>query len=310
MNAKTDIRGMLLIAMASVLFCGCTKRDTRLPADEALARQIGQLVETFLMSDSDAETERALAEAKAIFEREGIPSVGRVGDSSSYGFVLINMLGQSPDFQVGFMARVREAAARHELPEDAVLFAEARLRQTETKERFRNHSPGNAPLRDEILHLYKADQSVRQKTGFDARKMEQTDRELAGPLRAMFQRYGVPTYDLVGVEAANAFVVMVQHQSPEFRQAVLSKLKSNVDAGQGDAGTFAMVYDRTQRDQRKKQLYGEQLECSQGSSLSEAPVEDASNVDLRRARLGLMRIELYARLVRLHSPDMCGSTSH
>ena len=31
-------------------------------------------------------------------------------------------------------------------------------------------------------------------------------------------------------------------------------------------------------------------------------------VDMRRAKLGLMRLEIYTRLVRLHSPDMCGSS--
>ena len=96
---------------------------------------------------------------------------------------------------------------------------------------------------------------------------------------------------------------------PELRQAVLPKLKSNVDAGQGDAGTYAMVYDRTQRDGGKKQLYGEQLECSPGRSLIEAPIDDEATVNMRRAQLGLLRMELYGRLVRLHSPDMCGSGS-
>lgn len=42
-----------------------------------------------------------------------------------------NMLGQPPDFRLQFLTRMREAATRHELPEDALVFAEARRRQTE-----------------------------------------------------------------------------------------------------------------------------------------------------------------------------------
>ena len=114
---------------------------------------------------------------------------------------------------------------------------------------------------------------------------------------------------MVGLDAAKGFLLMVQHQAPELRQAVLPKLKSNVDAGQGDAGTYAMVYDRTQRDGGKKQLYGVQLECSPGRSLTEAPIDDEATVNMRRAQLGLLRMELYGRLVRLHSPDMCRSGS-
>ena len=139
--------------------------------------------------------------------------------------------------------------------------------------------------------------------------MLEADRRTAGPLKTIFDRHGVPTYDMVGVQAAKDFVVMVQHQSPEFRRAVLPKLKANVDLGQAEPGTYATVYDRTQRDQGKNQLYGEQLECASGKALEEAPIDDEANVNIRRAELGLMRVELYARLVRLHSPDMCGSVT-
>lgn len=299
-----------IVLILLIFLTACSKRNSSpTSADRDLAKNIDRLVDIVLTSDKDAETEKALSEAKAIFEREGIPAVHRVGDSASYGFVLIHMLAQAPDFRTKFIAKVRESALRHELPEDAVLFAEARLRQTEMTERFRNESPANPALREQLLRLYEKDQGVRRKEKFDAKRMEKTDSMLAGPLKTVFTRYGVPTYQMVGIEAANAFAVMVQHQSAEFRQAVLPKLKSNVDAGQADGGTYAMMYDRSQRDQGKKQLYGEQLECKQGRELSEAPIEDEANVNRRRAELALMRVDLYARLVRLNSPDICGATA-
>jgi hypothetical protein len=118
----------------------------------------------------------------------------------------------------------------------------------------------------------------------------------------------VPTYDMVGMEAANDFVVMIQHQAPEFRRAALPKLKANVDAGQAEPGKYAMVYDRTQRDQGRNQLYGEQFECEKGK-LVEAPLDDPAQLNTRRAELGLMRIDLHARLLRHYSPDMCGAAA-
>ena len=90
---------------------------------------------------------------------------------------------------------------------------------------------------------------------------------------------------------------------------MLPKLKTNVDAGQADPGMYAMVYDRTQRDQGKKQLYGEQLECSAGKTLDLAPLQDPTHVNVRRAALGLMRLEIYVKLVRFHSPDLCGAVA-
>ena len=302
---RCSVGGLLLLAALATLG-GCTARETAIPAkDTELARHIERLVETFLTSD-DGKEAAALSEAQLIYEREGIPTVAKVGDAAAYGFVLVNMLGQPPSFQAKFLERVRDAATRHELPEDAVAFAEARFRQTEVKERYKAYLPSHPALRDEISRLIKDDQAAREREGFDAKKTLEVDRRTAGPLKTIFDRHGVPTYDMVGVEAAKDFVVMVQHQSPEFRRAVLPKLKANVDLGQAEPGTYAAVYDRTQRDQGKNQLYGEQLECASGKALEEAPIDDEATVNLRRAELGLMRVELYARLVRLYSPDMCG----
>lgn len=297
---------LLCVALLPV-FGGCTVQESATAdQDPALAERIEGLVDTFLTSDADETTAAVLSDARAIFEREGIPSVAKVGDAAAYGFVLINMLGQPPDFRRQFLTSVREGAARHELPEDAVAFAEARLRQTESEERYRTHTPSHPELRDQIARLLEDDQAVRQKEGFDLEKMAEADRRTAGALKAIFDRYGVPTYDMVGVQAAKDFVVMVQHQPPEFRLAVLPTLKANVDASQADPGAYAMVYDRTQRDQGRTQLYGQQLECTAGNALEVAPLEDVENVNIRRARLGLMRLELYARFVRLNSPDLCG----
>jgi hypothetical protein len=298
---------LLLTALVPIVG-GCTARDTA-PADRdaALAGRIERLVDTFLTSDDDGTNASVLSEARAIFESDGVPGLAKVGDAAAYGFVLVNMLGQPPDFRLQFLARVREAAARGDLPEDALAFAEARRRQTESEERYKAGTPSHPELRDQISRLLERDQVVRERAGFDLEKMEEADRRTAGPLQAIFDRYGVPTYDMVGVQAAKDFVVMVQHQSPGFRLAVLPKLKANVDAGQGEPGTYAMVYDRTQRDHGRKQLYGQQLECANGKALEPAPIDDAKNVNIRRAELGLIRIQLYTRVVRSHSPDVCGA---
>jgi len=300
--------GQLLLIAALASTGACTATGTSTPAkNPALAERIERIVETFFTSDDDAKQASALSEAREIFAREGIPGVATVGDAASYGFVLVNMLGQSPAFRARFGESVREAAMRHELPEDAVTFAQARMRQTATEEKHRDQKPSDPALRDQISRLLEDDQAVRRKEGFDAKKMEEIDHRTAVPLKGIFERYGVPTYDMVGVQAAKDFIVMVQHQSPELRKAVLPKLRANVDAGQADPAVYALVYDRTQRDLGKNQLYGEQLECATGKPLALAPIDDEANVNRRRAESGLMRVELYARIVRLGSPDMCGS---
>jgi len=258
--------GVWPLLVALVPIAGrCTAQETATAdKDTALAGRIERLVDTFLTSDDDRRNAAVLSDARAIFERRGVPSLVKVGDIAAYGFVLINMLGQPPDFRLQFLTSVQEAATRHELPGDALAFAKARRRQTAIEERYSRHTPSHHELRDQISRLLKDDQAVRERMGFDLKTMEEVDRRLSGPLHAIFDRYGVPTYDMVGVQAAKDFAVMVQHQPPEFRVAVLPKLKANVDAGQADPGTYAMVCDRTQRDQGKNQLYGQQLECASG----------------------------------------------
>jgi hypothetical protein len=91
-------------------------------------------------------------------------------------------------------------------------------------------------------------------------------------------KFGVPTYRMVGPEAASEFVTMIQHQSPDFRMKVLPKLKTNVEAGQADPGSYATVFDRSQTDAGKKQMYGENLTCdSEHPKLHTVPIEDERN---------------------------------
>ncbi|HTS10806.1 MAG TPA: DUF6624 domain-containing protein [Candidatus Limnocylindrales bacterium] len=98
---------------------------------------------------------------------------------------------------------------------------------------------------------------------------------------------------------------MIQHQPARFRAEVLPKLKANVEAGQADPESYALVYDRSQRDAGKPQFYGEQLECNSGEKMHEAPIDDAAHVNQRRAELGLIRVELYAQIAAEMMPQFC-----
>jgi hypothetical protein len=156
------------------------------------------------------------------------------------------------------------------------------------------------------LSSFKSDQAVREKNGFDIEKMLQADREHTVALEEIFVKYRVPTYRMAGPQAAADSVTMILHQSPEFRRKVLPKLKANVDEGQADARSHAMVLDRLQIDAGKKQVYGENLTCDKKhAELHTGPIEDEGHVNRRRAAIGLMRLELYAQLVVAVSPNVC-----
>jgi hypothetical protein len=274
--------------------------------DTALAARIERLFHTIFTTEDDAIEAAARSEVNEIYTQGGLPTVTEVGDEAAYEFVVL-LEGQKlpPEFRPQIASRIKEAAARHETPSDAATFYEARLRIENTKREAETHAPTNPALRDEIARMFKIDQAVRQQQGFDRRKMEEADKGNAVPLQATLDKYGVPTYSMVGPEAANEFVDMVQHQPARFREEILPKLKANVDGGQADPESYALVYDRSQRDLGKKQFYGQQLECKAGEKLHEAPMEDEGHVNQRRAQLGLIRVELYARITAETMPQFC-----
>jgi len=209
------------------------------------------------------------------------------------------------DMQAQVQPRIQVAVAAHDLPPDAGVFYESRLRTAKIKQAARTRAPENPGLVDQIERMSRVDQQVRQQKNVDAAEMAEADARHALALQEILNRYGVPTYAMVGPQAADDFIIMIQHQPPRFRQQVLPKLKSLVDAGQADPGSYALVYDLSQRDMGMKQLYGERLECQAGETMHEAPIEDEAHVNQRRAELGLMRIELYARLVAEMIPQFC-----
>ncbi|HET9371257.1 MAG TPA: DUF6624 domain-containing protein [Vicinamibacterales bacterium] len=302
--------GPLLLAGALLWTSACARQpspDSTAATDTALAERVERLVDTVLTADDDKTVAAAFAEAREIFERDGVLSVARVGDAPAYSFVFINLQKADPAFRAAFVVKVQDAASRGELPGDAAAFAEARRQQLDVEDRYASRPPANPELRDRISALVEADQAARPQGTPDLEKMAAADRKTAGPLKAIFDRYGVPTFELVGVRAAKDFVVMVQHQPAEFRRVVLPKLKNNVDAGQADPASYATVYDRTQRDQGKRQLYGQHFECAGGKDFEVAPMEDPDGVNLRRARLGLMRLEMYGELLRRYSPNACAA---
>jgi hypothetical protein len=212
------------------------------------------------------------------------------------------------EFQNRILRTAREGAKRHEVPADSASYCGAHIRQETAKARAKKHRPSNPALREQIEQLYKSDQAVREKQGFDIEKMKQADCRHAAVLQEIFANYGVPTYRTVGPQAAADFVTMIQHQSPELRKKVLPKLKANVDAGQADPGSYAMVLDRSRTDAGRKQIYGENLTCDkEHPKLHSGPIEDEYHVNQRRAAIGLMRLELYVQLVVAMSPNVCSA---
>src|SRR5579863_1578666 len=178
-----------------------------------LAAKIESLFHTITTTNDDSAEAAARKEIMSIHGSRGLPAIAEVGDEPCYEFiVLLSSDKLSFDQRAQILAKIQAAAARGEVPADAAVFYAARLRLDRIKQDAESHPPSHPGLRDQIEQMYKIDQQVRQLQGFDAAKMQETDRKNSPALEAILEKFGVPTFSMVGPEAAGEFVLMIQHQ--------------------------------------------------------------------------------------------------
>ena len=177
-------------------------------------------------------------------------------------------------------------------------------------------------LRDELIRLGMADQTAR--LGFDVdaaadtgrlRMMLGIDSSLTSRLRRIVAERGWPARTRVGTEAATAALLIVQHSpSDAFQREMLPLLETAAAAGEASAADVAMLTDRVRTHEGRSQLYGTQFRIVDGA-LEPYPIEDADSLDTRRARVGLMPMAEYVKLlestyggpVRAPRPDTVSS---
>lgn len=115
-------------------------------------------------------------------------------------------------------------------------------------------------------------------------------------LRAVFDKYGFPGYDLVGEKGSNNFWLMVQHcdKNVGFQQSVLKAMEAELLKHNANPKNFAYLTDRISLNTNRQQIYGTQVTYNTDSCQAiPKPLQDSLNVDKRRVLLGLEPIEPY-----------------
>jgi hypothetical protein len=279
------------------------------PRDAALATRVSQLFQELALTDDDQAAHKTAKDSvQELIAKRGLLTVADVGDEPSYTFAILACDTTSLGERDSLLTKLRTAAAKHDIPAEAVTYCEVHTKQDRVKAAAARRPPTEPALREQINRLFARDQAPRLGGSLDAQVLEKTDRELREPLEQIFARYGMPTYASVGPEAASQFAIMIQHQLPDFRRKVLPKLKANVDAGQGDPGVYVMMYDRAATDEGRPQRYGENFTCdSEHPEMHPYPIEDEAHVDERRAALGKVRLALQTQIIRkFYGASSCG----
>jgi Family of unknown function (DUF6624) len=279
------------------------QRGSPSASDPRLAAEINRLFNGDLKGALPSD--KVHSRVRLILAEHGVPTNETVGEEASEEYVVL-LSGESLSFVETVLPRVRLAAEDGKISENSYVYLRAQARR-KLREKF-SGPPANPDLAAEIERLGKADQAVRPagKKTWDNKKVEATDRADGVTARAIFAKYGLPTFALVGPEAAESFATVIQHQPLAFQEEVLPQMKVASEAGQISAESYAMLLDRVESNSGKPQTYGENFVCAPDGKGGPSPIADPEHVDRRRAEMGLMPLDLYAKaLGELYMNNLC-----
>lgn len=89
-----------------------------------------------------------------------------------------------------------------------------------------------------------------------------------------------------GKEASRAAFLIVQHGNVDLWRRFVPVLEPLAARGEIEPGQFALMYDRLETTEGRKQRYGSQMSCRAGKWVPD-PIEDPEGLDARRAKLGM-----------------------
>ena len=163
----------------------------------------------------------------------------------------------------------------------------------------------NEALRQELLHMRERDQKMRNtlmgrygyETAFspeDAAWFEATDASNTARMKEIIAEHGWPNQTVVGEDGAISAWILVQHadKDPEFQKQCLELMQQSVTIGEASVSKLAYLTDRVRVGGGQPQIYGTQNVVIDGKVIS-AEIEDAAQVDERRAVIGLGPVAEY-----------------
>lgn len=152
-------------------------------------------------------------------------------------------------------------------------------------------SPEMAAARDRLIQMAQEDQAVRQgKISWG--DLERITAKHKPEILRIHAQYGWPKRSKFGVDAADAFWLLVQHQDHALQKRLLPELERLVEQGEASRQNYTLLFDRVRRGDGKPQLYGNSAQCEDGKAVLD-PVEDEEHLVKRRAELHLPPIDEY-----------------
>lgn len=149
----------------------------------------------------------------------------------------------------------------------------------------------HAALRDELLRMRDAEQTLRKQSPIDLDRLREVDLANQARFKQLIGRDGIPTLAMVGDDGVQAAWLIVQHadNDPELQRSYLAGITQLAEQGQYPFSHVAYLHDRLHRPQR----YGTQGGCDAEGRWAPREIEEPAGLDDRRAKAGLPPMAQY-----------------
>lgn len=169
----------------------------------------------------------------------------------------------------------------------------------------------NKPLVNRLDSIRENDQRYRMKYdetgkrfGFESKQYKAllSETSLADSInlikvKEILNKYGWLGPDIIGNNGSLTLFLVIQHADLKSQIKYLPMMEAAVKNEKASAANLALLQDRIQVMQGKKQIYGSQIYSDPKTGKQTiGPIDDEENVDKRRASVGLQPLELYAKI--------------
>ncbi|MCE4064724.1 hypothetical protein LXM63_06410 [Chryseobacterium gleum] len=166
------------------------------------------------------------------------------------------------------------------------------------------------PLQAELLAILEEDQKYRMQMDETQKKFGPQSKEMNDLWKITMQKdslnlikvkkildeKGWVGEDKVGAQANSALFLVIQHSDLETQKKYLPMMKDAVAKGNASPGSLALLIDRIEIREGRKQIYGSQIGINQSNNTYYVlPLLDPDNVDKRRTEVGLGPISDYVK---------------
>lgn len=166
------------------------------------------------------------------------------------------------------------------------------------------------PLQAELLTIYDEDQKYRKQIHETLKKFNDDSKEMQDlwkitlqndsinllKVKKILDERGWVGKDKVGAQANSTLFLVIQHSDLETQKKYLPMMKEAVKNGNADSGSLALLIDRIEIREGRKQIYGSQIGINPNTKTEYVlPVIDPDNVDKRRTEVGLGSMSDYVK---------------